>query len=194
LIAGSFFSITGANAATHHTVKAHHAKVSHVKSASVTPTPTPSTGTTPLNYPTSGTTPPNYPTTPPVSGGHTPETPITGDLDTTLSNLALAQYPGATIVRVETDSDGAASEVHLTTADGKNVTITFDANNAIVATKVNGPGFGPRGDHAKGPHGDQGKPGHGDNDGDGHGDGDDDGAASGFTLSTPTAPITPLNG
>jgi hypothetical protein len=168
LIAGSFFSITGANAATHHVAKAVV-----VKSAAVTPTPTPSTGTTPV--------------TPPTFKSHTPETPITGDLATTLTNLALAKYPGATIVRVENDTDGSASEVHLTTTDGKNVTVTFDANNAIVDTKVGGPGFGPRGDHPKaGPRGDHGFGGHGDNDGDGPG--------AGFTPSAPSTPVTPLNG
>ncbi|MCX8529779.1 MAG: hypothetical protein ORN27_06915 [Rhodoluna sp.] len=153
LIAGSLFSISGANAAPHHTAKA-----SHAKAAVVTPTPAPSTTSTPNN--------------------HTPETPITGDLATTLSNLALAKYPGATIVRVESDSDGAVSEVHLTTADGKDVNITFDANNAIVDTKVGGPGFGGHGHHGFG--------GHGDNDGDGPG--------AGFTPSAPSTPVTPLNG
>jgi hypothetical protein len=163
LIAGSLFSISGANAAPHHTAKA-----SHAKATVVTPTPTPS----------AGTTPPSYPVTPPTFKGHTPETAITGDLATTLTNLALAKYQGATIVRVESDSDGAVSEVHLTTADGKDVTITFDANNAIVDTKVGGPGFGGHGHHGFG--------GHGDNDGDGPG--------AGFTPSAPSTPVTPLNG
>jgi hypothetical protein len=162
LIAGSFFSITGANAATHHV-----AKPAVVKSAAVAPTPTPSTGAT-------------TPTTPPSFKAHTPETLITGDLATTLTNLALAKYPGATIVRVENDSDGAVSEVHLTTTDGKNVTITFDANNAIVGTQVGGPGFG-------GPHGKGGPRG-------GHGDNDGDGPGAGFTPSAPSTPVTPLNG
>jgi hypothetical protein len=35
---------------------------------------------------------------------------------------ALARYPGATVLRVETDSDGVY-EAHLTTTDGRRVTI-----------------------------------------------------------------------
>jgi hypothetical protein len=35
---------------------------------------------------------------------------------------ALAKYPGATVLRVETDSDGVY-EAHLTTADGQRVTV-----------------------------------------------------------------------
>ncbi len=163
LVAGSFFSISGASASTHHV-----AKPAHVKAAAVTPTPTPSTGTTP-------------PVKPPTFKAHTPETLITGDLAATLTRIALDTYPNATIVRIENDTDGAVSEVHLTTVDGKNITLKFDANNNIVATETGGPGFG-------GPRVPKGHDGH-------HGEGDNDGdGPAGFTPPASGAPVAPLNG
>jgi hypothetical protein len=52
----------------------------------------------------------------------------------------LAANPGATIVRMETDADGAASEAHVTLADGSSVTVKLDANNAITSTETGGQG------------------------------------------------------
>jgi hypothetical protein len=40
---------------------------------------------------------------------------------------ALAAVPGATVIRVETDSSGAAYEAHLTKADGTQVTVKMNA-------------------------------------------------------------------
>jgi len=51
---------------------------------------------------------------------------------------ALAKYPGATIQRVETDSDGVY-EAHLTTADGKRVTVELDKNFAVTGEEAHGP-------------------------------------------------------
>ncbi|MEU5694815.1 PepSY domain-containing protein [Actinosynnema sp. NPDC020468] len=51
---------------------------------------------------------------------------------------ALAKYPGATVQRVETDSDGVY-EAHLTTADGKRVTVEMDANFAVTGEEQGGP-------------------------------------------------------
>ena len=98
------------------------------------------------------------------NGQHTPETAVTGDLATELSNLALAANAGATVDRVENDSDGATYEVHLTLADGSHVTVKFDADKNITATET-GPQGGPRG--PRGPHGEHGE----------HGQGGDDGSA-----------------
>ena len=92
------------------------------------------------------------------NGAHAEETAVTGDLATELSNLALAQNAGATVDRVENDSDGATYEVHLTLADGSHVTVKFDADKNITATET-GPQGGPRSHHG----------GHGDQDGDGNG-------------------------
>ena len=159
LVAGSFFSISGASAATHHAIKP-----AHVKAAAVTP-----------SYPT--TTTPATPTTPPTFKAHTPETVITGDLATELTNLALAANAGATVDRVENDTDGAVYEVHLTLANGSHVTVKFDANKTITGTET-GPAFGPK-DGKGGKHG--------------FGDHDGDGPAGQFPPAS-SNPVTPLNG
>lgn len=139
LIAGSMFSISGANAATAH-------KDTHKVAAVNTTTPA-----TPAPSASSAPTPPSF-------GSHKQETPITGDLATTLTNLALAKYPRATVDRVENDTDGDTSEVHLTLSDGSHVTVKFDASNAITKVETGGPGGFP---------GDKGGPRGSDHDGDG---------------------------
>jgi hypothetical protein len=55
---------------------------------------------------------------------------LTGDTATKVTAAALAKYPGATIARVETDSDGVY-EAHLTTADGKRVTVEVGKDFAV---------------------------------------------------------------
>ena len=62
---------------------------------------------------------------------------LTGDTATTVRAAALARYPGATVLRVETDSDGVY-EAHLTTSDGRRVTVEVDK-----AFKVTGEESGP---------------------------------------------------
>ena len=62
---------------------------------------------------------------------------LTGDTAAKVRAAALAKYPGATILRVETDSDGVY-EAHLTTSDGKRVTVEVDK-----AFKVTGEESGP---------------------------------------------------
>jgi hypothetical protein len=47
---------------------------------------------------------------------------LSGDTATKVRQAALARYPGATVLRVETDSHGVY-EAHLTTADGQRVTV-----------------------------------------------------------------------
>ncbi len=47
---------------------------------------------------------------------------LTGDTASKVRAAALAKYPGATVLRVETDSDGVY-EAHLTTASGQRVTV-----------------------------------------------------------------------
>jgi uncharacterized membrane protein YkoI len=56
---------------------------------------------------------------------------------------ALARYPGATVVRIETDSDGVY-EAHLTTADGQPVTVEVDTSFAVTGIEQGRPG-GPGG-------------------------------------------------
>lgn len=90
------------------------------------------------------------------------EEAVSSDVAAKLTAAAQAKYPGATVIRAETDGDGAAFEVHLKKADGSVVTVKFDASYNITGTEE-GFGPGPKGGH--GPRGD-----HDDNDG----QGDDD--------------------
>ena len=62
---------------------------------------------------------------------------LSGDTATKVRAAALARYPGATVLRVETDSDGVY-EAHLTTRDGRRVTVEVDR-----AFKVTGEESGP---------------------------------------------------
>lgn len=66
------------------------------------------------------------------------ETLLTGDDAEKARAAALAEYPGATIQRVETDSDGVY-EAHLTTADGKRVTVELDTSFTVTGEETGGP-------------------------------------------------------
>jgi uncharacterized membrane protein YkoI len=63
---------------------------------------------------------------------------LSGDTATKVRAAALAKYPGATVLRVETDSDGVY-EAHLRTTDGRPVTVEVDK-----AFKVTGEESAPR--------------------------------------------------
>jgi hypothetical protein len=78
----------------------------------------------------------------PAKLGHGPgETLVTGTNLSALTNAAKAAVPGATIIRVETDSHGAAVyEAHMRKADGSFVTVQFDKNLKVTGTID---GFGP---------------------------------------------------
>jgi hypothetical protein len=65
------------------------------------------------------------------------ESLLTGDTATKVRDAALAKYPGATIQRVETDSDGVY-EAHLTTADGQRVTVEIGKDFAVTGTEQGG--------------------------------------------------------
>lgn len=76
------------------------------------------------------------------------ETPLTGSDLQSATEAALKAVPGATVIRAETDGDQAgAFEVHLTKADGSQVTVKLDASFAVTSTEQ---GFGPG---HRGPHG-----------------------------------------
>ena len=62
---------------------------------------------------------------------------LSGDTASRVQAAALAKYPGATVLRVETDSDGVY-EAHLKTSDGQRVTVEVDK-----AFKVTGLEPGP---------------------------------------------------
>lgn len=65
-------------------------------------------------------------------GGGAGEIAITGTKAATLKAATLKQVPGATVDEISTDSGDAAYEVHLTKADGTDVTAKFDKNLAFV--------------------------------------------------------------
>ena len=80
------------------------------------------------------------------AGGHVDESKsqrpdeelLGGDTASKVQAAALAKYPGATVLRVETDSDGVY-EAHLETTDGQRVTVEVDK-----AFKVTGEESGHR--------------------------------------------------
>jgi hypothetical protein len=83
------------------------------------------------------------------------ETLLTGDNATKAKAAALAAVPGATVIRVETDSSGAGTyEAHLKKSDGSQVTVLMDSSFTVTSTVD---GFGPGG--PGGPHGGPGRPG-----------------------------------
>ena len=62
---------------------------------------------------------------------------LTGDTAEKVKAAALAKYPGATIQRVETDSDGVY-EAHLVTTDGKRVTVEIGDDFAVTGEEAAG--------------------------------------------------------
>ena len=146
LVAGSAFAITGASA------------------ADTTATTSSTTSTSTTAPAADDTNRPDVFSTTSIKPG---ESLVTGDGLSKLTDAALAKFPGATVIRVENDSDGDAYEVHLKKADGSVVTVTFDENYTVTGDHE---GFA---DPAKG--GPAGGP---------HGDNDGDGPAAGFTAPT----------
>jgi hypothetical protein len=79
----------------------------------------------------------------PAKVAHGPgETLLTGTTAARVKAAALKAVPGATVVRVETDSAGAAYEAHLRKADGSYVTVELNGSFAVTATE-SGVGGGP---------------------------------------------------
>jgi hypothetical protein len=77
----------------------------------------------------------------PATMGHGPgETLLTGSKASTVTAAAKAAVPGATVIRVETDSNGGAVyEAHMQKADGTFVTVKFDKSFTVTGTDA---GFG----------------------------------------------------
>jgi hypothetical protein len=78
---------------------------------------------------------------------------LTGDTARKVRAAALKKYPGATVLRVETDSDGVY-EAHLTTAGGQRVTVEVGKNFTVTGAET-GPGrdgmpHGPGGPRSRG--------------------------------------------
>jgi uncharacterized membrane protein YkoI len=61
------------------------------------------------------------------------ETALTGDTKDKVEAAVLAEYPGATIVRTETNGDSAAPyESHITTRDGKELEVLVSKDDKVV--------------------------------------------------------------
>jgi hypothetical protein len=103
---------------------------------------------------------------------------VTGDDKTKLEAAALAEVPGATVIRAETDADGGATyEVHMKRADGTVVTVEFDATFKVTGTHEGFAKGGPNG----------GQPG-------GHGPRGPQDGSTGFTAPTIDSNSTTQNG
>jgi hypothetical protein len=63
---------------------------------------------------------------------------LTGETANKVRAAALARFPGATVLRVETDSDGVY-EAHLTTTGGRRVTVEVDKSFKVTGEEA-GPG------------------------------------------------------
>jgi len=77
------------------------------------------------------------------------ETPLTGTTADKVNAAALAKYPGATVDRLETDSEGVY-EAHLTTTDGTHIIVAVGTDFTVTGTQEM-PAGGPGGGH--GPNG-----------------------------------------
>ena len=73
----------------------------------------------------------------PATLSHGPgETLLTGTAAAKVTAAAQKEVPGGTIIRVETDSGGAAYEAHIRKADGTYVTVKFDKTTQNGATTL----------------------------------------------------------
>ena len=93
--------------------------------AQTSPTPSPSSGTTQQD---------------PSKATHPGETLLTGSNADKAKAAALKAVPGATIERVETDSDGDAYEAHVVRPDGTHATVKLDKDFNVLRVEECGPG------------------------------------------------------
>jgi uncharacterized membrane protein YkoI len=73
-------------------------------------------------------------------GDHAAEQALTGSTAAKVRAAALAKLPGATVERLEKDSDGAVYEAHLVKSDGTRVTVKLDASFTVTGVETGGPG------------------------------------------------------
>jgi hypothetical protein len=83
----------------------------------------------------------------PAQLGHGPgETLLTGATAAKVTAVVKAALPGASVIRVETDSAGSPYEAHMRKADGSEVTLKVSKDFKVTATEQGfgkGPGGGP---------------------------------------------------
>jgi hypothetical protein len=83
----------------------------------------------------------------PATVSHGPgETLLTDGTLNQVKQTALAKVPGASVIRIETDSDGSPYEAHLRKSDGTEVTVKVDKQFQATAVQ-DGFGGGPPGSH-----------------------------------------------
>ena len=128
--------------------------------ATSTPSPSTSTGTS------GGTaqTAPQHPAGDQSKSQRPDEKLLTGDTADKVRAAALAKYPGATIQRVETDSDGVY-EAHIVTTGGDWIIVQVGKDFTVTGTQQ--PGQGGPGGHGQGGPGNGVDPDPNDNDGPG---------------------------
>ena len=103
------------------------------------------TGSSSTTTPSAATPSSGTPAADPATLSHGPgETLLTGTTAEKVKAAALAAVPGATIIRVETDSAGSPYEAHVTKADGTRATVKIDASFKVTSTEQ-GFGGGPNG-------------------------------------------------
>ncbi|HEY1514228.1 MAG TPA: hypothetical protein VGF66_10790 [Gaiellaceae bacterium] len=94
------------------------------------------------------TTPTTTTAAPANRAGHTPETPLTGDVAAKAKAAAIAKVGGtADSATTENDSSNSAAlyEVHVTKTDGSHVTVILDKNYAVLTVESGRQGHGPGG-------------------------------------------------
>ena len=109
-------------------------------SSSTTTTPA---ATAPSSDPAGSATPPAGAPNPATMTHGPGETVLTGTTADNVKAAALAAVPGGTIIRVETDSAGAAYEAHMTKSDGTQVTVKLDSSFKVTGIEA-GFGAGPK--------------------------------------------------
>jgi hypothetical protein len=83
----------------------------------------------------------------PATLSHGPgETLLTDGTLNQVKQAALGKVPGASVIRIETDSQGSPYEAHLRKSDGTEVTVKVD-KQFQVTTVQDGFGGGPPGSH-----------------------------------------------
>jgi hypothetical protein len=83
----------------------------------------------------------------PATLSHGPgETLLTDGTADKVKRAALDKVSGATVLRVETDSEGSPYEAHLQKSDGTEVTVKVNKQFEVTSVE-NGFGGGPRGSH-----------------------------------------------
>jgi hypothetical protein len=106
--------------------------------AADTPSPSPSSSSSSSSSAAKPTNPnPGDPSKPQRSD----ETLLTGATAQSVKDAVSATYPGATFVRVETDSDGVY-EAHITKADGTRATVEVNKAFAVTGEERGGGGHG----------------------------------------------------